>query len=185
MSKKVKLEIENEVDDFPKIVSFPQGVPENVEEMQINVAQKPSSKKVRTIVTSKANGIMYKGSDFGDAVRLDGCKYAIGILDTKTNKMRLVSAHHIFGLEPQFESLSAPIRQSTMTYGERKKSLTEEFGSSKKKRAMKAAASNVISAENIAGASALENALAVAPSAENDELIRIAQENLSRNKRRK
>ena len=186
MSKKGKVQVDAEVDDFPKIVSFPRGVPENVEEMQINVAQKQTSKKVKSIVTSKVNGISFKGTDFGDSVKPDGCKYAVAIHDVKSNKIRLVSANHIYGLEPDFSSfIAAPARQSTMTYSERKKSLTEEFGSSKKKRAMKAAASNVISAENIAGAVALENALAVAPSAENEELIRIAQENLSKNKRRK
>lgn len=185
MSKKVKVQVDTEVDDFPKIVTFPLGVPENVEEMQINVAQKPSTKKVKTIVSSKINGITYKGTDFGDSVKVEGCKYAVAIHDVKANKIRIVGANHVFGLEPQFDAFVAPVRQSTMTYSERKKSLTEEFGSTKKKRAMKAAASNVISAENIAGVSALENALAVAPSAENDELLRIAQENLSKNKRRK
>ena len=56
-------------------------------------------------------------------------------------------------------SAKAPIRLSSMTAQERRESRTEEFASSKKKRAVKASQSNSILSENIAGAAAMESAV--------------------------
>lgn len=165
--------------DFPLIVSFPQGIPENVEEMQINASRK-SSKLSKTQLSTKLNGISYKGANFGELAGKDGYKYAIGVHSSKNNHIKIIPTDHIFVLKPHMQVVEAAARPSSMSYAERKQSLTEEFGSSKKKRALKAAQSNIISAENISGASALESSL-TAPQVDNT-LIDAAKANLSRNK---
>ncbi|RYG97952.1 hypothetical protein EON65_52090 [archaeon] len=72
----------------------------------------------------------------------------------------LYPTDHIYVLRPNLEalvaaqaaSLAAPSltqRLSTASASERRESLTNEFGSKKKKRALQAMKSNIISSENI------------------------------------
>ncbi len=182
MSTVAKFTTKDDVHEFPLIVSFPQGIPQNIEDMQINASQK-SGKSVKTQITSKLNGVAFKGANFGElAGGKDGFKYAIAIHNTKNKQIRVIPTDHIYVLKPHLLVSEAPTRQSSMTYQERKQSLTEEFGSRKKKRALQAAQSNVISTENISGASALESSLTVKSPQANGELIRAAEQALMRNR---
>lgn len=171
---------------FPLLVSFPQGVPDNVDEMQLNVAQKTGKHSTKTHIVSKINNIEYKGNDYGDqSSKYDGYKYAVGIYNVKSKDMNLLSADHIYVMRPKLDFHEAPARHSTMSYAERKQSLTEEFGSRKKKRALAAAQSNIISAENISGASALETSLTTKSPQVNSDLIKAAEQALQRNKNKR
>ncbi len=179
-----KLTVSDESQDFPLLVAFPQGVPENFEDMVITVGKK-QSKTPKTEIITTVNGMTFKGSDFGESsVKKDGFKYAVGVLDSKSNQMKLYGTDHVFVLRPYISLDEAVVRKSTMTYSERKQSLTEKFGSQKKKRAAAAAQSNIISAENISGATALEDTLTVKPEA-NSELIKAAQQTLNRNRNKR
>jgi hypothetical protein len=174
MSQTSKITVRSDVHAFPLIVSFPQGVPENSEDMQINVFKK-SSKNTRTQIISKINGLTFKGSDYGEySLKKDGYKYAVGVHNVKTNQIKLLQTDHIFTLKAELNFGEAPVRNSTMSYGQRKQSLTEEFGSRKKKSALKAAQSNIISTDNISGVNTLESSLTLNPG-DNVELIKAAE----------
>jgi hypothetical protein len=149
--------------EFPLLVSFPQGIPVNVEDMSLLVGRKQSGKTAKTLITSSFDKVVYKGNDYGEnTVKKDSCKYAVGVYDEKTKKIKLVKTDHIFVLKPHIETkdVTAP-RNSTMDYATRRQSLTDEFGSRKKKRALQAEKSNTILTENISGAKSIQNILSV------------------------
>ena len=153
-----------EEEAFPRLVSFPGGVPLPSESLQLAVDQKGEGKKRRRQVTCALSGLSYVGIDHGDAhnPKYNLCKYAVAKLDAGTGVMTLYPADHVYALRPHLISGGAaaePERLSGMTADERRKSLTEEFGSSKKKRAMRQAASNSIADGNVSGASAVEIAI--------------------------
>jgi hypothetical protein len=163
--QEVKFSVTNsgEAVDFPLLVSFPQGIPQNHEDMALMVGRKQSGKAIKTMITSSFDDVVYKASDYGEyTTKKDSCKFAIGVLDEKTKKLRIIKTDHVFVMKPQIEApqTTAP-RNSTMDYAERRQSLTDEFGSRKKKRALMAEKSNTILTENIAGAKTIQNILAV------------------------
>lgn len=128
--------------------------------MTLVVGRKQTGKTTRTVVASAFDSVTYKGSDYGEyAVKKDTCKYAVGVYDEKTKKLKLVKTDHVFVMKPHIESKSVVPRLSEITYDQRRQSLTEEFGSRKKKRALAAEKSNTILTENIAGASSMQNIL--------------------------
>ena len=130
-----------EEEAFPRLVSFPGGVPLPSESLQLAVDQKGEGKKRRRQVTCALSGLSYVGIDHGDAhnPKYNLCKYAVAKLDAGTGVMTLYPADHVYALRPHLISGGAaaePERLSGMTADERRKSLTEEFGSSKKKPAI-------------------------------------------------
>ena len=144
----------------PILAAFPLGVPDDADDMQVLFGQKGDGKKRKQVVLADLNGIKYRGDDFGDNSRKnDSCKFAVGFLPEGSKEMTIFQAEHIFVMKPKFNNTVIPARYTSMTNAERKQSLTEEFGSRKKKRALKAAQSNTISSANIAGSSAVENAM--------------------------
>lgn len=122
----------------------------------------------------------------------DTNQFAIVVYNEQTRKFKIHIADHVYALrsaptEDAFNSSASDgiaagnSKDSTLTAPERRKSLIEEFGSKKKKRALRAAASNTISVENISGAVALENALYSANTGDIDqELVDDATEALSK-----
>jgi hypothetical protein len=149
------------VQDFPLLVSFPQGLPPHMEEMQIAVGRKPSGKTPKTQLASTLERIQYKGQDYGECARKnDMCKYVVGVYDERTKKLKLVKTEHIYVMRPAFEphSSSAP-RIQEMDYNTRRSTLTEEFGSRKRKRALAQEKSNAILTENVSGADAMQTML--------------------------
>jgi len=149
---------------YPRLVSFPGGVPANCENMKMLVGQKGTGKKRRRQVICTQNGLAYSGIDHGDthSHKNNLCKYAVAKLDATTGIMTLYPADHVYAMRPQVAAsghAADPDALSSMTADERRKALTEEFGSSKKKRAMKQAASNSIEDSNVSGASAVELAI--------------------------
>lgn len=164
--KKATIAVDERDSSFPLLLSFPQGLPPNYEDMRIVAGQKkPGSKSAKTQVASVTAGIPYRGTDFGESSRRkDCCKYGVGIYDSDAKKITIVPEDHIFAMRPNFDHLIVqPDRISTMDNEERRESLTGEFGSRKKKRALAALKSNRISTENIAGAKTVENLLRSPP----------------------
>ena len=121
----------------------------------------------------------------------DTNQFAIVVYNEQTKKFKIHIADHVYALrsaptEETFNSSTSDgaagnSKDSTLTAPERRKSLIEEFGSKKKKRALRAAASNTISVENISGAVALENSLYSANTGDiSQELVDDATEALSK-----
>lgn len=155
---------EGDDEAFPRLVSFPGGVPANSEDMEMLVGQKGTGKKRRRQVICTQNGLSYTGIDHGDthSHKNNLCKYAVAKLDAATGIMTIYPTEHVYAMRPQVVAsghAADPDTLSTMTADERRTALTEEFGSSKKKRAMKQAASNSIEDSNVSGASAVELAI--------------------------
>jgi hypothetical protein len=153
----------NEENDYPRVVSFPAGVPAQSDDMNILVCHKGTGKKRKTQVLSGLPGLSFRGTDYGDGltVKSNQYKYAVCQLDSATGVMTLHPTDHIFVMRATGDSdASAPAALSGMTSDERRKTLTEEFGSRKKKRAMLQAASNHILDSNVSGADAVHSAIA-------------------------
>ena len=176
--------------NFPILVSFPQGIPNDCEDLmltagikQTNTSNNNSTRKMM-IIGEGMNSITYKSENSSSIP--DVSKYAIGVIDQKTGKMTIIQTDQVFTMRPQFkisESNKRP-RNSSMNNSERRQSLTEEFGSRKKKRALHAAQSNTISIENISGAATIENILtSKSPNLRNDLIV--AAEQALKNKSRK
>jgi len=163
----VSLAVANSKEDeevYPRVISFPGGVPANSENMQMFVGQKGTGKKRRRQVICTLNGLAYSGIDHGDthSHKNNLCKYAVAKLDSASGTLTLYPTDHVYAMRPQVvasDHAADPATLSTMTSDERRKALTDEFGSSKKKRAMKQAASNSIVDTNVSGASAVELAI--------------------------
>ena len=164
---------------FPSIVSYPQGLPSNYEDCQIIAGKKGDGKSAKTIVLSQggSKSVQYRGTDFGEnASSKNCCKFAVGVRNKTTGAIQIIKTDHVFVMRPNVDNeRTKASRNSSMTYNERKSGLTEEFGSRKKKRAQAAAQSNIISAENISGASALENMLGNRSEMKNAKLFDAAE----------
>ena len=136
--------------DVGSVLSFPNGVPDHGDDMNI--------KRKRNSIVSNLNNVKYETT--GD--NANDCNYLIGIMNKKKNELLLMPTDGISIMKPTFvneDFYPVPLVLGTMTNDERRSSLTEEFGSSKKKRAVKASASNVILSENIAGNKVLSNVM--------------------------
>ena len=171
--------------DFPLLVSFPLGVPQD--DCVVSATKKESSKVCKRIVTTKgtSSSFQYKGSDFGDASTKKNCTgFAVGIRNKTTGKIEVVRADHVFVMRPEDKTIDIDARKS-LTNMERRVSLTEEFGSSKKKRALKAAQGNLISSENIYGATAIEDKLSKKSTKVSNELLESAERALLKSRGKK
>jgi hypothetical protein len=168
------IEVVEKKSNYPLIVSFP--LEPNKSDLQVSVGIKQIGKQTRTVITSvnKTNEISYKGYNFGEYTNeKDTCEFAIGVFNKNKNEFKVYKTDHVYVMKPQFnkQASSIPIRDSIMSSYERRQTLTEEFGSRKKKRANQAAQSNTISVENISGANAVETILSSNKKSEEDNKI--------------
>ena len=172
--------------DYPLLVSFPQGVPESVSEMIVTAGRKGSDKNAKTMLTAEQNGVVFKGTDFGDnSAKKNFYNYAVGVL-SPDGKLTLHPCQHAFTLRPKIENIQAPEDIATISATQRRDSLTHEFGSKKRKRALNAEKSNIILAENISAANELGTALSSSNANEEQkaELIEAAEKIISVSKRK-
>jgi hypothetical protein len=157
------------------LMSFPQGTPQLLEEMNVAVMEKGNGKKRKRILNGELNGLVFRGYNFGDDTSVKNVfKYAIGVVDESSKKVSLIPVDHPYSMTPNFErKTSVPRLTNNLTYSERKSSLTESFGSRKKQRALKAMQSNIISTENISGVTAIEKSISKTDGSikEADEII--------------
>lgn len=161
----LRFKVAEDTSSSPKLVSFPVGVPPNVESMDLTVEEAGSKKKRKVHIIGEANGVQYFGADYdggneeNKAAKLNMYTYAVGILDEKRNEVTLHPESRIFPLRPYFARKHTPVtnNSSDLSYNERKQSLAAQFGSAKKQRALRAAQSNIIMEENISGATTVSN----------------------------
>lgn len=171
--------------DYPKLVSFPQGIPSSSADLQLQVAQKGSGKKRKKVVVAQHGGVIFSSEGSEGTNKADLYKFGLAVLDESTGKLVIHPTDQAYILRPSVRGREEPVRNSTMSYAERKQSLTEEFGSRKKKRALQAAQSNTISSENIAGAAAVESAMVLQLTEDIDDgevLIDAAEQALEQNR---
>ena len=129
------------------LVSFPLGVPWSLDEMRLSIKERPSKKsKRKRMIVGTLNNIEYHGTNYaeGEGLKDDVSRYAIGLLDERTKKIDVLPIDHPYVLRPQLKVASSGRETSIATDYERKQSLTEAFGSKKKIRSQRAAASNII-----------------------------------------
>lgn len=175
--------------DAPLLVSFPQGVPARAADMKFSVlkAKDQAKDKGRLVVKTSNGSVQYRGTNFGENSSRKNChQMAVAVLNAK-NELVLYPCSHAFTLRPQVtQSATAAAARPAVTNATRKETLTNEFGSKKKKRALQAAKSNTISAENISGATELEgNLFAGAGEAEaKSDLIEAAEKIVQKSKKR-
>ena len=156
----VKLHIEKSDLSIPSLVSFPQGIPTDDSTIEIVMGEKGSGRHKHYMVSSDFSGMYYNGFDTGDyASQKDAYQFAVGFVKEGDKEMTLRVVDHAYVMKPHLVPRNEVKRNATLSSLERRQSLTEEFGSRKKKRALNAAQSNIISSENIAGASAVETTM--------------------------
>lgn len=149
-------------DATPLLVSFPGGCfIEHTDIVEINRWQKKSTgSKLRQIVSFETNGIEYRGSDFGPGgVSSDLCQYAICSYKKDSKKLLVLPVQHPYAMYKVSQDNLNVETTVTLSSATKRKALTEAFGSNKKKRAVRAQESNVISAESISGGSVLHQAV--------------------------
>tara|TARA_B110000090_G_scaffold203101_2_gene247237 strand:- start:892 stop:2205 length:1314 start_codon:yes stop_codon:yes gene_type:complete len=188
----VSVKVAEDLGEYPRLLSFPGGVPAG-HEMELIVGQKGSGRKRKQVIVSDLQGLSFHGSNFSNnggsssssSKSMDSCKFAIGKLDSKSGEMTLYSVDHAFVMRPQLHKLtSEPATLADMSNNLRRKTLIEEFGSRKKKRAMQQAESNAILDENVTGASAVELSISsTLQEMENPGLIDAAEEALETNRK--
>jgi A49-like RNA polymerase I associated factor len=189
LPKKLSVNVQpDKSDSLPILVAFPQGIcEENHDDMQLIIGKKSdgSKKRKQHVVIADLGGMKYRGDDIGkNSTRNDFCKFAVGVVREGGKDMEVYRADHVYVMKPQFSSERVPERNASMTNTERRQTLTEEFGSRKKKRALKAAQSNIISSENIVGVDAVESTMAteVEDMDVNAALINAADQAMERNR---
>ncbi len=155
MSTEATITIVERPIDAPLLVSFPQGVPDTASGIKFSILKR----KQNVLVKTNHNSIYFKGTNFGEHSSKKNChQYAVAVFNPKTNELKLHPCNHPFILRPQVETTVEQAKLS-ISSATRRETLTNEFGSKKKKRALQAAKSNTISAENISGATELESNL--------------------------
>jgi DNA repair exonuclease SbcCD nuclease subunit len=172
---------DNRAVDAPLLVSFPQGVPDSSSNpMNFQVLKKRQAPTY--IVKANKNSIKYRGTNFGEHASKKNChQMAVGVFNPKTNELKLHPCNHAYILRPHVEPSVASSSKPAITNATRRETLTNEFGSKKKRRALQAAKSNTISAENISAATELESNMFIE---EKPELRQDAQKIIERSKKR-
>lgn len=185
-----KITIASRPAEAPLLVSFPQGVPVNASEMKFVVGKKEvgnKNKATQHVVQATMPGVKYQGNDVGEHNSKRNChKLAVAVYNAKTNEVKLYPCNHTYILRPKAQNAAITAPRASLSNAARRETLTQEFGSKKKKRAMQAAKSNTISAENISGATELGNNLFADPSEAEakSELIEAAEAAIARSKKR-
>jgi ribosomal protein S8E len=151
-------------DDAPILLSFPFGVLQSSDKIQLQAFEKATSKKRKFLLDSDFAGVNFQGCNYGvNNFSNDFAGFSVGVYDEVTGEMQLHRVGHAYAMEQvvEVEGLlsSSASTASTMTAMERRQSLTDTFGSKKKKRAMRAAESNIISSHNIVAADTISDML--------------------------
>lgn len=185
-NKRMRIEVHEESAGAPLLVSFPGGVPAySLDEMNVVasrlVATKAASAKTRVRVT--LDNLQYEGDDFGDnSSKKDVFQYAIGVIRKNDDHLHIYPAGHPFALRTKPKAFVPKAANATMTNLARKENLTQEFGSKKKKSQVRAAKSNLISAENISGAKDLKTMVTDKAPEVDEELLQTAEDVVRRSR---
>ena len=158
--------LSGDLKDCPILLSLPSSEG-NAGEIRLTIGTKSSSsgrKRRRMLVGhSDALDLAYSANDFSgsSALKKNACKYAIGILDEKSDSITLIPTDHVFVMKPDFANKGGDYVESSSTIAnyERKQGLTEAFGTQKKKKAVKANAAKIVSSDNIVGVDAVQSAI--------------------------
>lgn len=186
-SKRLRLSVVGST-NLPLLVSFPGGMPLNVDDAEVLASRQATGKTSKTKVKVKIDKLTFEGTDYGEqAAKKDCYNYAIGVIRSGDDgTLHVYPCGHAFSMRPKPPILTANRASARgtqlLTNAERKESLTQEFGSKKKQSQVRAAKSNLISAENIAGAADLETFMAVQSPSVSKVMIDDAAANVKRAK---
>lgn len=158
---KEKSEIEivlNKTDSPPILVSFPEGVV--MDDLNLELSESKSS--VKTQLLSETEKLSITGSNFSrNSISLNTAQWAVGIYEASSQSMTVYPVNHVFPLRSVIKGYEASAvhadasKSRAASAREHRALLFEDFGASKKKRALAASAANQVSAEQAVGAEAL------------------------------
>lgn len=182
-AKRVKLDVHDNPTNAPLLVSFPGGVPAfSLDDMEVYASRLSSTKlsAPKTKLRVSLDQLVYESNDFGEnSAKKDCYTFAIGVIKARDDsKMHIYPAGHPYTLRTKPKEFASRVNE--MTNAARKESLTQEFGSKKKKSQVRAAKSNLISAENISGAKDLKVALTDNAPEVDVELLQTAEDVVKR-----
>lgn len=183
----MRIEVHEESVGAPLLMSFPGGVPAfQLDEMDVVASRLIATKAgaAKTRVKVSLDNLLYEGNDFGDnAVKKDVYQYAIGVIrKDDDSRLHIYPAGHPYALRTKPKTFVSKTNHASMTNMERKESLTQEFGSKKKKSQVRAAKSNLISAENISGAKDLRSLVTDKAPEVDEELLQTAEDVVKRSR---
>jgi hypothetical protein len=148
------LEIEANIDDDPVVLaSFPEGVVRD--ELDFSLKRRGTWK---TQLTAETAELHLQGSNFGRSHHsLDTSQWLVGVHDPESDAMTLHPVSHVFPLRSTVKGYQGAVTDDSTASSakERRALLFEDFGASKKKRALAASAANLVSSEQAIGADGL------------------------------
>lgn len=160
--------------DVP-LLSFPLGAPPGLADMRLTLRERGAGRKRRRKAEGLLGEVRFVGADHllqgpGSGKRhADLCHFAVGVLHDGADSMALHPVAHALVMQPCFAAQTQA--EEALSYRDRVRMSTEAFGSKKKRKALKDADSNRISADNILGADQLERSLAEARQAGEGEAL--------------
>ncbi|SPQ97922.1 unnamed protein product (mitochondrion) [Plasmodiophora brassicae] len=161
MSTRVKLTSNNcdQAALHPQLLTFPSGIPADVVSKSMRFSLSTSGDAKETILESSGDcAFNYRGS-----VRKDdpqATRFAIGIFDPDAGTVTLSSQGiNLFTMQREPRDSMLEHDRSGSTYAETKRLLIDDFGSKKRKRAMKSADMNRIDVEEATAQGAIQQAL--------------------------
>jgi hypothetical protein len=189
-SKRMRLEVHDESSDLPLLISFPGGTPEyGINEFDIHASRYASSKLSHSKTKLKAvlDHLTFEGNDIGDnSSKRDCYTFAVGIIPKNDDStLHVYSCQHVYALRPQSKPFIPKTEANRLSTIQRKESLTNEFGSKKKKAQVRASKANQISAENISGVEDLKQNLIENTTSLSEEQVLSAEEIIKRSKARR
>ena len=156
----------DEKDNQPFVGLFPTGGPAlTAPQFQLQVYKSTGKKKKRRRVAatvhdqSSSRPMKYVADNFGDmghSQSSSSCKYAVGVYNKSTGKLRLVPADDVFSLRPVLARDSIPDKQADDEDASmsKKMQLTAKFGSVKRQSELQRYKMNQLGLDNIVSDSA-------------------------------
>ncbi|CAM9829313.1 unnamed protein product [Scytosiphon promiscuus] len=149
----------------PIVVSFAnQTVPADMSAVGFRVHEgEDEGREGQKVVMGDGGRMDYWGLNFGPgAESLDLCRYLVGVEDVETGEMTLHEAGHAYALRQSVGGRQDQVEDHAMEsleWKKRKDALVNQFGSKKKKAAIRARDANVIQAGSVVGGSAMSRVL--------------------------
>ncbi|CAM9902299.1 unnamed protein product [Ectocarpus sp. 12 AP-2014] len=149
----------------PILVSFAnQTVPEDMGAVEFRMHEADDEEREgEKIVMGDSGRMDYWGLNFGPGAESnDLCRFVVGVEDEGTGELTLHEAGHAYSLRQSVGDKDDNIEDFAMEgleYKQRKDALVNQFGSKKKKAAIRSRDANVIQAGSVVGGSAMSRVL--------------------------
>eukprot|EP00904_Undaria_pinnatifida_P014229 jgi/Undpi1/9937/HiC_scaffold_28.g12391.m1 len=164
-STEVVLRCASKDDVSPIVISFAnQTVPHDMSALKFAVhSGEDEARRGQRVVMGEGPRMDYWGLNFGPGSEsLDLCRFLVGVEDVESGEMTLHEAGHAYALRQSVGGRQDNVEDHAMDnleWKQRRDALVNQFGSKKKKAAIRSRDANVIQAEAVVGGSALSRVL--------------------------